>query len=940
VKLPFPPNLPPELAERRRAVTARLADIDAETPDRVADQLARAVLVSDFVLSVLARRPARLLERLADPAAPSGIDLIGAREPEAMARLRGARQIEMARIACRDLAGEADLAATLEALSALADASIRAALAFASERLAPRYGWPRDGAGRDAPLLVLGMGKLGGRELNFSSDIDLVLLYPDDARLDGADADQTEAYYLRLAQSMIRLLDQATEDGFVFRVDTRLRPFGRSGPLVISVSAFESYLIRHGRDWERYAYVKARLITGTEYRSDVFDDILAPFVFRRYLDYGVFDALREMHRLISREVERKDMADNIKLGPGGIREIEFIVQAFQLVRGGRDSSFRDPNLLASLPRLAERRALDPDAVVRLDSAYRYLRRLENRLQALEDKQTHELPADAQLRARLAYGLGEPNWSALAAQLSKHRAAVEQEFNRVAWDAHDGAEGGAAAAALAAAWETGTIAEALTETELGRDPEAVRALADLRAGGLYRRMDEPSRRRLAELVTRLVPLLAEDAAPGRTLQRLLPIVQAVCRRSAYLALLNENPATLRRLLGIAAHSALLARQVAEHPLLLDELLDARVLESPPTRAELHALLTERLNKAPGGDAEASLEAMRQFQRTAIFRIAVADRYGRLPLMKVSDLLTETAELLLRFAYDMARAELVGKHGRPLCGEPPDLREAGLAVVAYGKLGGLELGYGSDLDLVFVHDSAGSHQQTDGDRPVDNTRFFVRLVQRLIHFLSIQTSSGRLYEIDTRLRPSGGAGLLVTTLDNFRRYQVEAAWTWEHQALLRSRAVAGTEELRCRFEDERRELLVGGVDRARLKDDIVKMRERMRAELSLGQGESFDIKQDAGGLADIEFLIDYWVLANAREYPELVEFPDNIRQLEALEAAGLVPPARCAQLKEDYLTLRARSHELALDEQPRLVPAAELSALRDRVTVLWGETFGPA
>jgi glutamate-ammonia-ligase adenylyltransferase len=937
LKLPFPPDLPTELDARREHVAQRVAAIDGAAPARAAEALARAVLISDFVLGVLERQPQRLVRRVEADDEGAHVALDGLTERDAMTRLRQIRQVEMARIACRDFAG-APLTDTVTALSDLADTMTSAALAYAAEQLEPRCGRPCGRDGRPAPLLVLGMGKLGGRELNFSSDIDVVFLYPDDARLDDGDAERLEAYYRRLAQTLIRLLDQPTADGFVFRVDTRLRPFGQSGPLVISVSAFESYLIRHGRDWERYAYVKARLITGGEYRTDVFDEILWPFVFRRYLDYGVFDALRDMKRLISREVERKDMADNIKLGPGGIREIEFIVQVFQLVRGGRDPSLRDPHLLATLPRLAEERQLTAAAAAELADAYRFLRRLENRLQALEDRQTHELPDGEALRARLAYALGEPDWAALSRKLGAHRAGVESQFNRVAWEAREPAAGEVRTEAIAAAWEADTIADVLAGTTLAENADVLRLLGDLREGGLYRRMDEPGRRRLAELITRLIPLLESESAPARVLSRLLPIIEAICRRSAYLALLNENPATLERLIGIAGHSAMLARQIAEHPLLLDELLDARVFESPPTRAELKRMFDEQLEAVRGGDSEASLEAMRQFQRAAIFLIAAADRFGHLPLMKVSDMLTETAELLLRFALELAWAELVAKHGRPLYGEPPDLHEAGFAIVGYGKLGGLELGYGSDLDLVFLHDSAGSHQETDGARAIDNARFFARLVQRLIHFLSIQTSSGRLYEIDTRLRPSGGAGLLVTSLDNFRRYQLKDAWIWEHQALLRSRAVAGTESVCARFERERRDVLVEHVDRARLKEEVAKMRQRMREELSRGGETLFDIKQDAGGLADIEFLIDYWVLANAKTYPELVEFPDNIRQLEALERTGLVAAERCAQLKAAYLALRGRVHELALDERPALAEAGEFAALRGRITSIWREVFG--
>jgi len=371
------------------------------------------------------------------------------------------------------------------------------------------------------------------------------------------------------------------------------------------------------------------------------------------------------------------------------------------------------------------------------------------------------------------------------------------------------------------------------------------------------------------------------------------------------------------------------------MLLDELLDERLFDAPPTRAELAALLERTTRDVAPGDVEASLDAIRVFQRTAIFRIAIADRLGSLPIMKVSDRLTDTAELALEYSLGMARAELVAKHGTPRCGPP--LREAGFAIIGYGKLGGLELGYGSDLDLVFLHDSSGEVQETDGSLPLDNERFFARLVQRLIHFLSIQTSSGKLYEIDTRLRPSGRSGLLVQSLEGFRHYQQTDAWVWEHQALLRSRALAGSREVCDSFERIRREILVNHIDRTKLKAEVAKMRQRMRTELSEAKAGEFDIKQDAGGIADIEFLVDYWVLAHSAEFPELVEFPDNVRQLEALERVGLQPADRCRALKEAYLALRQRVHVLALDERGRVIGGDEFAEVRSFVTGLWNEVF---
>jgi glutamate-ammonia-ligase adenylyltransferase len=515
--------------------------------------------------------------------------------------------------------------------------------------------------------------------------------------------------------------------------------------------------------------------------------------------------------------------------------------------------------------------------------------------------------------------------------------VEAQFDKIAWEA-EGRHGRQAADPAGAAWESGDVAGLVASAALEDSAQVMALLTELRHGGLHQRMDEVSRQRLGAVMVRTLALVAKHEAPAKSLERVLPVYRAVGRRSAYLALLNENPAALERLLNLVGQSAWLARQIAEHPMLLDELLDTRLFDSPPTREELAELFERTLRSADPNDGEAILDAIRVFQRTAIFRIALADRLGSLPIMKVSDRLTDTAELVLEFALHTAWRELAAKYGSPQCGPPQ--REAGFAVIGYGKLGGLELGYGSDLDLVFLHDSSGAKQETDGSPPTDNERFFSRLVQRLIHFLTIQTSSGRLYDVDTRLRPSGRAGLLVTSLDGFRKYQTSEAWVWEHQALLRSRALAGSRRVCAAFEQLRLEILVAHVDRGKLKSEVLKMRKRMRAELTLAKRGGFDIKQDPGGIADIEFLVDYWVLASSAEYPELVEYPDNVRQLEALERVGLVPADRCRRMKEAYLALRQRIHELALDEAGRVVPEQEFADLRAWVVGVWDEVFADA
>lgn len=919
-----PGDLPPELKERFAKTQARLSGADIRLPSSLRDSAPRVLTVSGFVAETLERQPEALIARLEDPD-PISADAIQSEfastrmsEAEFMSALRRRRNVELAAIAWRDIGGLADLDRTLADLSELADGLIRSSLEHAEALLEPRFGRP----GR---LLVLAMGKLGGRELNFSSDIDLVLLYPDP---EPGDSDIAETYFLRLCQRLIRLLEERTADGIAYRVDTRLRPFGQSGPLALSIGALESYLVQHGRDWERYAYIKARLVTGLEHADEVFSQVLTPFVYRRYLDFGVFDAMRQMKRLISADVARRDKHDNIKLGRGGIREIEFMAQIFQLLRGGQEPPLRSRSLLTVIGELARLGVFDDDKAKELAESYRYLRVTENRLQALDDRQTHELPDDAEARSRLAWAMGYDNWPDFAETVESHRDRVQQEFDELRWEA-DGED--SESDSIQTAWQRGRLAE--TVGDAGFEP-----LDELRKSGLYARMDEISRKRLGAFIGALVPRFEADERAAETLVRVMPVIRSICRRSAYLSLLLENPYALERLLDLAGQSAMLIRLVSEHPILLDELLDARLFDAAPAREDIEGALERQIEHVDPDDTETMLNAMREFQQAAVFRVAIADRFGGLPLMKVSDRLTDIAELVIGLAARIARREIERKHGVPMHGDADRMQESGLVVIAYGKLGGLELGYGSDLDLVFLHDSEGERQESAGPAVIDNQRYFVRLVQRIIHYLSVQTTSGRLYEIDTRLRPDGASGMLVASLASFERYQNNEAWTWEHQALLRSRPVAGPPSLRETYARIRTDALTHAVDRDGLRAEVARMRRRMRDELATGTREAFDVKQDSGGLADIEFLIDFWVLANAPEHPSLIEFPDNVRQLEALEKTGILEAGVCRSLKDDYLALRAKTHELALSDGGRLVPIARFAELRERIQVLWQQTFG--
>ena len=648
-----------------------------------------------------------------------------------------------------------------------------------------------------------------------------------------------------------------------------------------------------------------------------------------------------MKAMIEAEGRRREYHDNLKLGPGGIREVEFIVQSLQLVRGGTVADLRDRELQRVLPKLVHHQLLPAAVADELLTAYRYLRCAENRLQAIADRQTHDLPDDELNRARLAFAMNCNSWESLVAALNEQRSLVAGHFRNIVFRGGEAEEIDPDTAALGVAWSGGVgaagSAALLARLGFADGEEAWRQVQALRDSGLYRRMDETGRQRLDALMPDLLRVAGQQERPDRALSGATHVVEAIGRRSAYFALLNENPAALARLLRLCGLGDFLVQKLAAHPLLLDELLDPRIFAAPPARDELAADLDARLQAAGHDDPERRLYALVNFQQAATFRVAVADLNGTLPLMKVSDRLTDIAELALQAALDMSWEELIARHGTPRCVADGHARDARFAIVAYGKLGGLELGYGSDLDLVFLNDSAGTAQQTDGERPVDNAVFFARLTQRLIGVLSMSTASGHLYEVDTRLRPSGHSGLLVSSLTAFERYQREDAWTWEHQALLRSRAVAGDPAVCQAFENLRRDALARYVARDTLRDEVVKMRGRMREELSAGTAASFDLKQDPGGIADIEFLVQYLVLKDADTYADLTEFSDNIRQLEALARNELLPAEDARLLTDTYRDYRTRLHHLALAGEPGLAPREDIAEQAAKVVALWKQAF---
>ena len=660
-------------------------------------------------------------------------------------------------------------------------------------------------------------------------------------------------------------------------------------------------------------------------------------MYRRYLDYGVFESLREMKSLIEAEVGRRDLAENIKLGPGGIREVEFIVQSLQLVRGGADSSLRSAELRKVLTALAGHGGLEKAVVDELASAYFFLRQLENWVQAMRDQQSHDLPAGEDDRARIALAMGYAGFEALAEEVRVRRDFISRTFDGVVFRTEDDPEeteqDDQHGEELGALWDreagVDSWARVLSDMQLPHANVIAREMAPFAKLASSRQIDSMSRDRLIRLLPSLLSLISETPDPEVTTHRVLGIVSNILRRSAYVALLNENPGVLQRLIDLCSASAYLAEEISRFPLLLDEMLDPRLYSEIPGKSALESDLSGRLARAADDDSETQINLLVQFQRAALFRIAIADFNGSLSLMHVSDRLTELAEVVLNAALRIAWDDLVARYGRPKYRIDEMVRPAGLGVIAYGKLAGMEMSYSSDLDLVFLHDSRGSKQYTDGEKPIDNNRFFSRLVRRLVHFLTTQTGSGSLYEVDTRLRPSGRSGLLVSSIEGFERYQEENAWTWEHQALLRSRPVAGSSHVAREFGRIRSETLRDRVRRDNLLHEVQNMRRKMRAHLDASDDVRFDLKQGEGGIGDLEFLVQYLVLKHAQQHPAVIHYTDNIRQLGTLEAAGFLSEAETRSLQAAYRGYRQRLHQRALDDKDSVVDVAEFAEERQAV-----------
>ena len=842
----------------------------------------KKIELSRYAMRVLDAHPAWRAE-LAAPARFARAEMDNAlRGPFADERalekaLRELRQRVLLRAMARDLSWSAGrgaqsaaerterLAEVCATMSDLAESALRATLDFID----------------CAELAVVGMGKLGGRELNVSSDIDLVFVHP-------GGVDEQERYEAA-ARKLIRLLAEVTEDGFVFRVDMRLRPYGESGPLACNVAFLETYLVAQGREWERYAWLKARALTGSDALKTEIDKTVQPFVFRKYLDYGTLEAMRRLHAEVRRDVERRELAEHVKLGPGGIREVEFVVQALQLVRGGRDPELRVRPTLEALQSLFRKSIFDEKTAQELARAYVFLREVEHRLQYLDDAQRHDLPEDADDRARLAAMMDFASWQAFHAELQAVRSAVSGHFGAIFAEKDKAAE----------AW-----------------PQHPRADA-FRASQRYAALPADSKRRLDELVPALFRAAQAEADADTAFARGLDLVEAIASRAAYLALLAERPQALERVTRIMGASSWAAGFVARHPLLLDELLDDRVLYAAFEVGAFSSNLVGVLKSET--DLERRMNILRETHQAQVFRLLAQDLAGLLTVEHLADHLSALADVVLEAAIAQAWQDLPRKHRAG----PPSF-----AVIAYGKLGGKELGYASDLDLIFLYEDA------DDAAP----EVYARLAQRFIHWLSTRTSAGALFETDLELRPSGASGLLVSSLEGFERYQERDAWIWEHQALTRARFCAGDRAIGEKFERVREGILKKHRQPEALKSEILAMRAKI-LDAHPNRSGLFDLKHDRGGMIDIEFAVQFVVLAFSGQHPALTRNLGNIALLGMAADFSLLDRQIAEGARNAYRNYRRLQHALRLNgaEYARVEPgkvALESAAVR----ALWSAVFG--
>ncbi len=907
---------------------------------------------SDFVARTCIRYPDTFLA-LSDESfdLPRSIDdyreyvtqLVSSATDEAtlMTALRQLRSREMMRIAWRDLNTLADAETIFHELTDLAEAVVAVTLQHLEQQQAEIFGMPLDSNGEEQSLLVFAMGKMGGGELNFSSDIDLIFTFPDDGETPGPRHKSYYEFYLMVIRKLVKVLDEVTADGFVYRVDTRLRPFGESGPMAMSFAGVEHYYQMQGRDWERYAMIKARLISGRENDRKYLQSMLTPFVYRRYLDFSMIESIREMKAMINAQMKHKRMTNNIKLGPGGIREIEFIGQTLQLIRAGREPDLRERSIVKVLRLLAEKNYLQPEAVEKLITAYWFLRKLENRLQMLRDMQTHVLPDDEPSQQRICLAMNMQDWDMLIEQLSFHQNAVDDVFQNLITAESEENEVKASAVTLFLSNENKDedadygLKQYLETQGYQQVDDVVELLTHLRASPQIRHLAGDTIRLMVQLIESLIDKIADYPQQAELFDRVSRILKALAGRKVYISLLNEFPAIQLQMLTLCAASEWFTERLIRHPILLDSLLGTA--EAFRRRYDIRHLLELELSRiddnGAGQDLEQLMERMRQFKQQTVFTIAMLDVFYQEPVEKVSDHLTELANELLEKILQYAWQTVVAKHGEPSCIDDGEVFYPQMSIVAYGKMGGNELGYGSDLDIIFIHDSRGEKQYTTGEKIIDNQQFFARVAQRVIHFLNTRTYSGILYEVDTRLRPDGQSGLMVSSIAAFERYQQEKAWTWEHQALIRARFVTGSALIEQEFDRIRRSVLSQPRDVEQLLQEVVAMREKMRKHLGNKSAE-FDLKQDAGGLVDIEFMTQAGVLLYAEKNPDCIRHTATLELINELTGVGWYSVDEAKAIADAYRYFRKLKNWQKLKCE---ADVSEVPQHRDNVIAVWARVM---
>ena len=844
---------------------------------------------------------------------------------------------ETIRIAWRDLTGAAGLEETLCDLSNLADAIVATAIQSIYDKVCQSYGLPVDSEGNFQRMIVLAMGKLGAGELNFSSDIDLIFAYPKEGYTNGENIISNEEFFTKVCQKFLKFFSPGSHEINFYRIDTRLRPYGDGGPLVMSGSAFEEYYQAQGREWERYAMIKARPVAGDIDAGLKLLKILNSFIYRRYFDYGSFDSFRDMKRRITLQVKSKKLKNNIKLGAGGIREIEFFGQSFQLIRGGVEPKLQEQKILKVLDLLQTHHCINEATKKDLKNACVFLRMVENRLQAYADLQTHDIPEKQDQRKILALSMGYDAWDDFVQDLDYHMQTVHYHFSQLLVS-EELEKPNKEMLDLKELWininDPQFAADSIAIGGFKKPDRVLSILRSLEEHPNTKRLTSNGRKKLARLIPVLVRKIGQQNDPDTVLVKLIDLIITIERRTCYLSLLIENKGALETLITLARKSPWIITFLSKHPALLDELMHPATLYFPPGKQALEKEMETRMAEIPSGDVEFLLEELCIFRQINYLRVSAADISGNYPLMKVSDHLTYIAQTVLAQVLKISWNIVTQKYGVPEGISNENLNYCGFVIIAYGKVGGLEMGYKSDIDIVFLH--RGESGLTKGKtKSIDTIRFYSNLGQRIINALTMHTPAGTLYGADMRLRPGGNSGMIVSHIDAFEDYMKNQAWTWEHQALIRARPVAGDKELCSRFNEIRKTVLTVKRDAKALKKEVGDMRERMRDERLKYKKDLFDLKQSRGCIVDIEFLVQYLILKNAHACPDITIWTDNIRLLESLDAEGIITGCQSERLQNAYLAMRKAVHRLNLQEKSLEIPQSHFSEIREHVIDIYDQ-----